>query len=190
MQLLSGSFCSLSIESLHKLANVNCPLCFECCSRSRSRRAEYTALDTRASVGAGATGQSPGWPARYRERSTALWELGLCPLSTTNWVKDSWIQMLTLTPTIKLNATAILSPEIRVSTPQVFHSALDRYAMARKYAGINVKTQEAAAAITHRHTFRAQSRKTSCAVVLCFFRSVLSTWSLHSFKNDTWLLGT
>ena len=89
-----------------------------------------------------------------------------------------------------LNATARLSPKIRVSTPQIAHSALDRYAMARKYAGINVKTQEAAAAITHRHTFRAQSRKTSCAVVLCFFRSVLSTWSLHRFKNDTWLLGT
>lgn len=32
--------------------------------------------------------------------------------------------------------------------------ARGRYAMARKYAGINVKTQEAA--ITHRHTFQAR----------------------------------
>ena len=50
--------------------------------------------------------------------------------------------------------------------------ARDRYAMARKYAGINVKTQEAA--IAHRLAFRAGK----LPAVLCFFRSVLSTWSL------------
>ena len=85
LQLLVGSFCSLC-----KKAYINLQMSTV---RGSALNAAHvpgaggpSTLDTRASVGAGATGQSPGWPARYRdrERSTALWEprqtLALCYL--------------------------------------------------------------------------------------------------------------
>ena len=95
---------------------------------------------------------------------------------------ENWLRLVGQSTLWTLTRESEPEPPVSLRTGQratETERARGRYAMARKYAGINVKTQEAA--ITHRHTFQARK----LPAVLCFFRSVLSTWSLYSFKNDT-----